>query len=194
MSVISPLVGALDSALEAMRQPGEKDVDRLAGAITDARDLAVEVTRELDRLMVRYIAQLRLYEDLHIDRVCDAIEDIVVNILGSEDFVVYLRDNDGHMYPVRGMGPSDDNAGGLDADHALTRISMEDRPRFGEDGFVALAPLVDAQGTPRGLIVLKGLLRHKPSFTDEDRAVLEELRVHAGRAIGWTISRQGTSS
>ena len=145
-----------------------------------------------DRLTVRYIAQLRLYEDLQLDRICDAIADIVVNILGSEDFVVYLSDNDGHMYPVRGMGPSDDVAGGIDGDHPLTQTAVDGRARFGEDGFVALAPMPDAIGRPRGLIALKSLLRHKPSFTDEDRAVLDELRVHAGRALGWTMSRQGS--
>lgn len=189
MSNFSPLVGAIDMALEHVRQPPPHDAERMAAALTEARDMAIEATRELDRLTVRYIAQLRLYERLEIADICDAIADILVNFVGSEDFVIFLNDNDGDLYPVRGMGPADEAAVGVDAAHPLAQHSRGSSTVYDEPGWLALAPLHDAGGAPRGLIAIQGVLAHKPSFTPEDRDMLEELRVHAGRAVGWMFAR-----
>lgn len=192
MVVDSPLIGAIDRALAQTRGGTSATPLALETLLQEVRGLAVEAARELDRVAVRYIAQLRLFEDLEQDKFCDALADVVVNLLGSENFVIYVADAEGGLAAVRGMGPAFQPGTSLAPSDLLSQIARSGTQRTGEHGFVALAPLQDAAGQTRGLVAIRGLLRHKPSFTEEDRQVLEELRGHAGRALGWMSRPVGT--
>src|SRR5438270_544810 len=105
----APLLRAIDDAIERAKKshlaPSELekmlvDLKRLATESMKARE---EAEREVKSLTNLYTVHARLLDDPRPEKVCEAVEEIVINLLGSEDFALYLR-KDKQFTPQRGQG------------------------------------------------------------------------------------------
>jgi hypothetical protein len=133
------------------------------------------------------IVQLkRLHGSLRLADVLAAIDETVTNLIGSEDFGLFLRDDESGRYEklfatgkeVTAMGDVARGDGGT-AGRALATGKIH----YGRS-LAAVVPLKSGLGPGSvGLLVIARLLPHKPSVTEADRALLESFAEHAGVAL-----------
>ena len=121
-----------------------------------------------------------------------AIQEIVINLLGSEELAV-LAVEEGGIRPLASVGVSDHRLSTLRADTgALGRALSGSLPVFtgvgagaGEiaaDDITACIPLA-VDGRVLAMIVIFRLLPQKPSFDSFDRELCELLATHAATAL-----------
>jgi hypothetical protein len=138
------------------------------------RDLSAQLSAaarsggELLRTMVAF-RQL-----LEADDAADAIRgiaDIMINIVGTEDFAILASTGSGPMHVIGGMGP------------AVSRY-RELAPTLDEVAASTwrIVPLL-IRAHVVGAIAVDGLLPHRESLTSADEQVLTLLAQHAGTAI-----------
>jgi hypothetical protein len=126
----------------------------------------------------------RLHSSLQVGQVVNAIQEVLINLVGSEDFALFIRDDNSRRFErllatgeradrlqdfVTGEGP-------LGSAAAAVKI------RYGDP--VAVVPLMSGRRTGSvGVVVLAGLVAHKPALTARDQTLLEVLSRHGGLAI-----------
>src|SRR5262245_40870406 len=152
---------------------------------------AAEVERRNLALASLYVACSRLHDSLERADVILAIEAIVINLVGSEEFAVFELspgdrvlillssrgiDVEAHRRIALGAGPIGEAA--LQG-QVLVADDLAQRDRIGMAAFV---PLVVGDRLT-GAVVLFQLLPHKKSIGWIDRELLEMLRVHAAGAL-----------
>jgi GAF domain-containing protein len=121
----------------------------------------------------------------------ETIAEIAINLLGAEQFVLLLRQDEGNSCEItlkeginQGTGPYGGqvyNGGDTLVDETL------------DDGILRLGPAPDSvplaavplrvQNTVVGALVLLKLLDHKPILKPEDRDLLDLLSAHAASAL-----------
>jgi hypothetical protein len=127
----------------------------------------------------------RLHEAPSRPEVLDALADAIVNLVGCEDFAVWLDGPDGPA-PARAMGPSAARAEALAADPGLRAAAAAGEiltgPPAAALGLTALLPLA-ARGEVVGAAALVRLLPQKGALGEDDAEVLEILRLHGALAL-----------
>lgn len=192
MSRSRKLISALD---EARQRLGEVAPTATAAAapLERAHQLAVEADdayersqRELDALTNQRILTLRLFEDLRREKVVEAIFEMVVNVVGCEDFILYLDDGT-RFDPATGMGSTRDRALPFERSAPWAApLLTQTRPSFDEEGWVARINLRRSSGESLGLLMLKTLLPQCPALTPAGRELLTALQVQAEAALSVT--------
>ena len=161
----------------------QEELRRTSDAWVDSADRVSEFV--LLHAAVRQIHAARGREEL-----MQALQEIVINVLGSEELAIFTRDGRelrlGRAFgvpedPVRvlrfGEGPI-----GATAAAGLVRVAAWDGPFEGDPKLTACVPLV-AGGEVEGAIAFWTMLGHKPELVDSDREVMDMLSHHAGQAM-----------
>ena len=132
-----------------------------------------------------FVQLKRLHASLSLVDVVTAIDETITNLVGSEDFGVFLRDDDSREFEkliatgaetgaLRAFRPGDSSPMG----QALASGQI----RYGKP--VAVVPLRSGLAADHvGVIVIARLLVHKSALDASDRALLEVFAEHAGVAI-----------
>jgi hypothetical protein len=166
---------------------------RLAVAESERQELAsrlAEVEHQVGRLMTLYVATYQLHATLDPAEVQSTIAEIALNLIGAEQFVLLLIDEEDKGYEVRLMqGGADtrwEQSECYTGGDALVDAALADGGlRFGptdESPALAVVPLRVQDLTVGALVILK-LLEHKPAFVKEDHDLLDLLGAHAASAI-----------
>jgi regulator of replication initiation timing len=133
-----------------------------------------------------YVASYQLHGTLDREAVLNAIQEIVVNLVGSEEFGVFERSG-GALTLACSVGLGEDAiARSRDLDARIWNAALEGqvfiRDAESAEGPVACLPLkLDDQVT--GLIAIFSLLPHKPGLEPLDHELFDLLATHAATAL-----------
>ena len=145
----------------------------------------VAIEEEKSNLAKLYVATSFLHASLDRAQVIEALHEVLVNLLGSEDFVVYERGARGEPALVSCFGcgptlapapPSDEARRTLQTGEAYVRAEGR------RDGVAACIPLY-LQGAPAGVVEVRSLLPQKQGFTPFDQELFELLGAHVAAAL-----------
>jgi hypothetical protein len=182
-------VQRLEDSVEAARRVERNLRDQTEQLIASARRVSEKVLltqRQLDHLTKAVVSMRRLLE-AHDERDAVAsVREILVNVIGTEHFVVYGAGTNGRSWvPLVGMGRSFDTAMAAGSapsyviEWLVARGSARDRADGGaiwDRGVVACVPLTLLDGL-YGAIVIHQLLPHRAPLDMDD----EELLMLLGR-------------
>jgi GAF domain-containing protein len=145
------------------------------------------VEAELAHLVRLRVASQRLHESLDPRELVDILQDLLVNLVGSETLGIFELDPVGSELVLRASM-------GIDAER-FHRLPLGEDPigqavrtgsswlaDHGDEGPRACVPL-RLGGHVLGMMVLFGLLPHKPRLQPEDRELLELLATEGARAL-----------
>lgn len=189
----------MDRELDETTNPGE-DVAATLKENQRLRRRVLELEQANARLVTLYVAAHRLHGCLRREEVILALQEIIANLVGSEEFAVYELDAAGALVelvargdePTRGQHPP--SASGLIGITARTGVSYRrsagpEPSIVSEQRLTACEPLV-LDGVVTGVIVIFGLLAHKPRLTPVDEELLGFLRTHAAMALHASAARE----
>ncbi len=182
--------------LERSRRERERAERSLVEIEAENRDFSaryVEVETHNCNLMNLYVAMLRLHGTLRRDEVLAVTQDIVVNVLGSEELALLLIEG----RELRLLAST-----GIDA-AAWTRVALgqgvvgrvaltgqaflggagEDGARLPAERTLSACVPVTRVGEVRGVIAVFRLLRHKPALETFDHELLRLLGTQVGMAL-----------
>lgn len=162
----SPTDAAHVSRLEQQLECEQLLRMRLGNAQIENRRLAAELAaaeQRVGQLAQLQAAILQLHEARAVPDVLRVIKEIVANLIGSEEMGIYLRQPDGSLALLDGIGAGATQPGS--PDDAIVSI-----PLRCEDGVV-------------GLIAIFRLLPQKPGIEAIDREMFALLSTHAAVAL-----------
>jgi len=149
----------------------------------------VEVEEQNESLANLYVASHRLHSTLDSSEVVECIKEILLNMIGSEDFGLFVVDDETGAL-VR-SGYEGETAGGPEKANIIPGEGLEGvvalggEPFFvesGDEGPRACVPL-KIKDRVVGLIVIYTLLSHKKGLSVLDHKLLELLAGHAASAL-----------
>jgi nitrate/nitrite-specific signal transduction histidine kinase len=149
----------------------------------------VEVEEQNESLANLYVASHRLHSTLDSSEVVECIKEILLNMIGSEDFGLFVVDDETGAL-VR-SGYEGETAGGPEKANIVPGEGLEGvvalggEPFFGESGGEEPSACVPLKIKDRvvGLIVIYTLLSHKKGLSVLDHKLLELLAGHAASAL-----------
>lgn len=164
-------------------------------------DESVAMADHAAQLANLYVALARLLGGVEHEGVLDALEEIVISMIGSEEFAILEREPAGPaLRLVRGHGAAAGELGALTLGEGvigglaaagepfLAGAGHQDQP-----GLVACVPLrVGREVT--GAIVIFDLLAHKPQLGPADAELLQVLSTHAANALHLTSAGPRTAA
>ncbi len=164
------------------------DLEVEVGKISDDYVLVQEQSSEMAQL---YVSLERLHGGLAREEVLQALQEIVINVVGSEEFAVFERMDDRlalvHHFgvdpvPLRELKLGD-GVIGRTAQRGKPFIAGRDGPVDAVDADVsACIPLMVGDAV-WGVVTIFRLLGHKPGLAESDQVVFELIRSHAGIAL-----------
>jgi hypothetical protein len=188
---------ALETLLEELRQHSESLVQDLAHAQREGSALAQEleyVTGQMATMANLYVQLRRLHASLRVADVVMAIDETLTNLVGSEDFALFLRDDGGRFEPLYACGTGEALPAFAIGEAGLGAALAAGANRFGGE-YPAIVPLQSGLGDGCiGALVVTGLLAHKTELLPLDRTLLEVLGEHAGVAIEAALSAAAVGS
>ena len=170
--------------LEAHRELSRlrMQTEQLMGSNRDLSSLLLTTEKRSGELVKIIVAFRRLLESEDAGSALRCVEEILINVIGTEDFVVLLITEKDTLRPVAGAGPS------------VTRAHVA-APTF--DGLHATAervvPLFIA-GNVVGAIAIDELLAHRDPLNHNDDQVLTLLSRYAATVIMAAIHRKDWQS
>jgi hypothetical protein len=129
-----------------------------------------------------YVASFQLHSTLERETVLGAIREIVVNLIGSEEFVVFERDGSEAFRYVTSVGMAGDDSVLAHERVLQATTSGETWISSRQEDLTACIPLkIDSAVT--GVIVIRRLLPHKPGLEPLDLELFDLLATHAAMAL-----------
>jgi hypothetical protein len=154
----------------------------------------LKIEKQKTELINMYVALHNLHSTIDYDRVVSALKEIVINLIGSELFGIYLLDAETEQASIlagEGLEEGVPNTIDLRSGYAL-EIVKSGRAKVGIHGSgrldteiptpIACIPLKVGDQVI-GLVSIYELLAQKASFEEVDFALFELLGTHAGTAI-----------
>ena len=170
--------------LRARASELEAENQRLSDEYVAAQERSTQLTQ-------LYVALERLHGAPSRAEALAAIQEIVINLVGSEELAVFER-RGGSLELVHAFGVAPRTLDGLDlAEGAIARAAAAGRayvagretpPGPGEEDLTAAIPL-RAWDEVQGVLAIFRLLGHKPGLDEADHAVFDLLSTHAGVAL-----------
>jgi hypothetical protein len=151
----------------------------------------VAVQEQSSDLAQLFVALERLHGGLSRADALTALQEIVINVIGSEELAVFERDGDRvrlvHSFgvdpePLRELPLGAGAIGRAVADGKLYIAGREGGAAPGDEDLTACIPLRRGDEVMGALAIFR-LLGHKPGLGDADQAVLDLLSAHAGLAL-----------
>jgi hypothetical protein len=147
----------------------------------------VAVEEQNSELASLFVAVERLHGSADRREVLTAVQEIVVNMVGSEELAVY---HSGGLGLAHGFGLADARpdrfplgAGTLGRVAASGIPFVAGRGASSEDPDLTAAIPLRSEGRVAGVLAIWRLLGHKPFLTDLDRRLFAVLEAHAGRSL-----------
>lgn len=145
----------------------------------------VAIEEEKSNLAKLYVAASFIHASLDRAQVIEALHEVLINLLGSEDFAVWERGAHGEpaLVSAFGFGPSlQPVPPSVEARRALETGEAYVRPEGDEDGVAACIPLL-LEGRPAGVVEVRALLPQKQGFAPFDQELFELLGAHVAPAL-----------
>lgn len=169
----------LDTHRDLMR--ARTQAEQLIVSNRDLSSLLASASSQTGELLKVSVAFRRLSEAGDAAAALWALEDVAINVVGTEDFVLLACGAAARMYPIAGMGDAFDEA--LDSAPTLAELRQSDD---------RVVPLWFG-GTVVGALVIRRLLEHRLPLTAADEQVLALLSHFAATAIvAWGEARDRT--
>jgi hypothetical protein len=199
-------------------QPVDLDKKRISAELALAREAVAHANDERERLRARlaeieaenqrmcdeyvavqekstdlaqlYVALERIHGGLSRADTLSALQEIVINVVGSEELAIFERRGD-RLVLVQSFGIDPQpwrelrmNGGAVSraAEGTLYVAGRGGKPAAGDEDLTACIPLRVGERVA-GVIAIFRLLGHKPNLAETDEAVFELLSVHAGLAL-----------
>jgi len=164
---------------------------RLLGLLGAAEETArgfedrfAEVEQQNANLARLYAASYQLHATVRRDEVVQAIQEIVVNLIGSEELAI--MQGGAELTPLATMGVDAQRLGALDVTAGALGRSLATRMPVlcerDDAGIQASIPLVVGDRT-LGVVLIFGLLPQKAELAVFDRELLELVATHAATAL-----------
>lgn len=142
------------------------------------------------RFVNLYVASQRLSNTLDVEEIMEIVQEIVVNLVGSEQFgLFFLSENQSDEDPLE-LVAEVAHGGERLARPAPTHPRIQDVLQSGklwvsDDPALSPAAVVPLKMEDEllGAVVVYGLLPQKPSFTETDISLFELLTTHVARAF-----------
>ena len=129
-----------------------------------------------------YVASYQLHSTLRRESVNAAIAEIIVNLIGSEEFAMYERDERGSFRRIVSVGIDPDEPIATHERVAQATASGETWVSAQHGDLTACIPLkIDSAVT--GFIVIRRLLAHKAGLEPLDLELFDLLGTHAAMAL-----------
>jgi len=154
----------------------------------------VEVERQNSQLANMYVASYRLHTTLMFDEVIEIVKEVVINLVGAEEFAVYVRDEKSDLLHLVGQ-----ESGSRNAFEAQIPMGVGFVGRLAQAGEQYVARANTPQGAVRaepiaciplqlddevvGVLVIHKLLVQKQGFVPLDLELFDLLGRHAAAAI-----------
>lgn len=171
---------------ERMSDRLQTQVEQLIASNRDLSGLLLAADRRRGELMKLIIAFCRLIEATDARTGVRTLEEILVTIIGTEDFVVFAFDDDDRLAPICGVGPVRDFAKRNPPEKSLAAPSEKEptaaAARWLGSNVAACVPMRIGQHLV-GVIVIASLLVHRESLSVQDQEVLRHLGDFAATAI-----------
>jgi hypothetical protein len=211
-------VPGLGAAPVPAGEPVDLEKKRLAAELALAREAVVHANEERERLRARlaeieaenqricdeyvaaqerstdlaqlYVALERIHAGLSRADTLAALQEIVINVVGSEELAIFERRGD-RLALVQSFGidpepwrelPAGRGALARAAQGKLYVAGRDGSPEPGDEDLTACIPLRVGDRIA-GVIAIFRLLGHKPVLGDTDQAVFDLLAAHAGVAL-----------
>ena len=171
----------LDAHRDLMR--ARTQAEQLIVSNRDLSSLLASASTQAGELLKMSVAFSRLSQSGDAAAALWAIEDVAINVIGTEDFVVLACGPKAKMHAIAGMGPA--------FDEALHRAPTLAQLRKSDDRVVPLW----FGGKVVGALVIRRLLEHRAPLTSADEQVLSLLSHFAATAIvAWGESRDNKTT
>jgi len=184
-------VDELRADLGRREQQHTRLLDLLGAAEHTSRefeDRFVEVEHQNANLAMLYAASYQLHATVRRAEVLLAIQEIVINLIGSEELIIFAVSGDG-LDPVASVGVEPHQLARLGDDDLIGRALAEGTPIIADHpdqrdrhGVTASIPLVIA-GRALAVIAIFQLLPQKPALEPLDRELFDLLATHAATAL-----------
>lgn len=169
-----------------------RELDRRLARVEDenhefsSRYVAVE--EQNNNLVNLYVATNQLHSTLDRDEILTILQEIVINLVGSEEFVIYTRDNvTGKFSVAAAFGMTEDQAPDATESNGLAQAARKGELWVGDDNTQDNDPLacVPLRLGDRvlGLIAVFGLLAQKNQFEPVDYELFNLLASQAATAL-----------
>ncbi len=183
-------------ALEVSRREEERIRERLAEIESENRRLCdeyVAVQEQNSELVNLYAAVERLHGAPDRAEVLSAIQEIVVNMIGSEEMVLFELGADGsQLVPTHVLGVAPEAAQeiaigagpiGCAAAEGRTQLAAQDGSSAAPAIHLTACIPLKLAGKVTGALAIYRLLGHKPALTEFDHELFAVLERHAAPAL-----------
>ncbi len=170
----------------------EKRFSEIQEENEDFAQRQVEITLQNEGLANLYVASFQLHSTLDPEEVVGIVKEILINLVGAEEFVILVADKrTGELSPVAWEGSLAGASGPAPPwnTEVLEGVVRTGQPAFAAPGApprpgvpVACVPLNIKKEVVGAIAILK-LLEHKPALAALDMEILNLLAGHAATAI-----------
>ena len=187
---------SVEDELQGLREENTELKARFRSVEDENREFAdryVQVERQNSDLVSLYVASQRLHSTLNYDEVVGIVKEIVINLIGSEEFAIYVVESTGTSLVLVGQEGMEQTA------TPSVPIGTGILGECAQRGEIHLAPSGASMHTmgPEpiaciplkvgedvvGVIAIHTLLRQKAEFRAVDLEMFELLGGHAGSAL-----------
>lgn len=144
----------------------------------------VAIEEEKSNLAKLYVASSFLHASLDREQVVEALHEVLVNLLGSEDFAVFEAGPGHEPQPVSAFRYGPRAAPAVASEQAVRTLRTGElylRPE-GAPGVAACIPL-RLEGRPAGVVEVRELLPQKQGFDAFDAELFDLLGTHVAPAL-----------
>jgi uncharacterized protein YoxC len=132
-----------------------------------------------------YVASYQLHASVEREAVLTAIQEIVINLVGSEQLAIYERGSEGEFRLASSFGLDDAGVTArVTGEYAVEKLGeghiFEDPSR--RQPLTAFVPLQIGERVAGAILIFR-LLEHKPSLEQVDHELFDLLAVHASTAL-----------
>ena len=185
--------GGERALLEAMQETRVR-LEQVENENQEFASMYVEIQEQNEALTNLYVASQRLHATFELEEVKEIITEILVEMVGAEEFGLLMLDKDTQQLQVlAGEGilerlPKDSlpTGEGIIGDVAATGESFYFEPKSETEveAHLPLATLpMQLNGTTVGVVVIYKLLSHKKALSAIDHQILELVAAHAASAL-----------
>jgi nitrate/nitrite-specific signal transduction histidine kinase len=170
----------------------QREHQRLLAMLGDAEretrtfeDRYAEVEHQNANLASLYAASYQLHATVERDQVLAAIQEIVINLIGSEELAIVAVEPGGALRPMAAFGLSSAKLETLRGDEGVIGAALvAGRPVCGQsnDEMTACIPLM-VGGRPFAAVAIYRLLPQKPALQALDLELFDLLATHAANAL-----------
>lgn len=158
--------------------------EEIAGENRRVAEQYQHIEEQSSNLANLYVASYQLHASVDREAVLTAIQEIVINLIGSEQLAIYER-NDAAFVLAASFGLDDaDVMTSIQGEYAVEKLGeghIFHDPRKRQP-LTASVPLQIAGKTVGAILVFR-LLEHKPSLQPVDHELFDLLAVHASTAL-----------